>query len=108
MIETKQLKYFVTAAGCRSFGEAAKKLYTTQPSVSKVISSLEEELGYALFIRGNNGITLSEQGALFYQRAARLTEELASLHLPEQEPDPSRREKAFGKIEVRDAKKNKE
>ena len=44
MIETKQLQYLVVCADLKSFSRAAEVLYTTQPNVSKVIRSLEEEI----------------------------------------------------------------
>ena len=50
-MEIKQLKYFVVSADVGSFSEAAKVLFTTQSSVSKVVSSLESELEYPLFKR---------------------------------------------------------
>ena len=41
MLDLKQLKYFITCAETGSISEAAKLLYTTQPSVSKAIKALE-------------------------------------------------------------------
>lgn len=79
MLETKQLKYFVVAAECRSFSEAARILYTTQSNVSKVISLLEDSVGYALFARDKNGIVLSSRGEAFYRRALPLLESLELL-----------------------------
>ncbi len=79
MLETKQLKYFVVAAECRSFSEAARILYTTQSNVSKVISLLEDSVGYALFARDKNGIVLSSRGEAFYRRALPLLENLELL-----------------------------
>lgn len=45
-MEIKQLEYVIMAAEMGSFNKASEYLYTTQSSVSKVIRSLEEELGY--------------------------------------------------------------
>ena len=59
MIETKQLQYLVVCAQLRSFSKAADVLYTTQPNVSKVVKSLEEKLGFAVFDRDNRGIKLT-------------------------------------------------
>lgn len=69
MIETKQLQYFLKCAEFGAFSKAAEELYTTQPNVSKVIKSLEEEIGIELFERQNNGILLNETGELIYQYA---------------------------------------
>lgn len=78
-MEIKQLKYFVVAADVKSFSEAAKVLYTTQSSVSKVIAALENELGYQLFKREGKGITLTPEGTRFHSRASKLVLDFASL-----------------------------
>ncbi|SFB05665.1 DNA-binding transcriptional regulator, LysR family [Acetitomaculum ruminis DSM 5522] len=79
MLETKQLKYFVVSADCESFSEASKVLYTTQSNVSKVIAGLEKQLGYQLFQREKNGITLTSRGASFYNHASALVSQLEEL-----------------------------
>ena len=50
-MDLKQLQYFVACAQAGSFSDAAKILYSTQPSVSKVIKALEDTLGMQLFER---------------------------------------------------------
>ena len=50
MLDLKQLKYFIVCAETGSISEAAKLLYTTQPSVSKAIKALEEEMGIVLSV----------------------------------------------------------
>lgn len=47
-MDLKQLQYFVTCAQTGSVSEAAKILYSTQPSVSKVVKALEDSLGMQL------------------------------------------------------------
>ena len=79
MLDTKQLKYFAVAAECSSFSEAAMVLYTSQSNVSKVISLLEDHLGFALFARDKNGVTLTSRGETFYRRMSPLLEELEEL-----------------------------
>ena len=59
MLDLKQLKYFIVCAETGSISEAAKLLYTTQPSVSKAIKALEEEMGIVLFERMPRGIALT-------------------------------------------------
>ena len=78
-MEIKQLKYFVVAADVGSFSEAAKVLYTTQSSISKVIGALEKELGYSLFQRESKGIALTYEGKKFHQRASRLVADFETL-----------------------------
>ena len=50
-MDLKQLQYFKICAQTGSFSDAAKILYSTQPSVSKVIKGLEDALGIQLFER---------------------------------------------------------
>lgn len=78
-MEIKQLKYFVVAADVGSFSEAAKVLYTTQSSVSKVVAALERELGYQLFKREGKGIALTSEGRRFHIRASKLVADFTSL-----------------------------
>jgi DNA-binding MarR family transcriptional regulator len=72
MLERKQLRYFVVSADVESFSEAAAVLYTTQSNVSKVIASLEEELGYAVFLREGRGVKLTARGRHFYRKAGEI------------------------------------
>ena len=63
-----KLRYFVTAAQCGSFSEAARRQYTSQPNISKQISSLESELGAKLFIRDNRNTHLTRAGEYLYEQ----------------------------------------
>lgn len=58
---------FFEVAQCRNFSVAAKKLYISQPAVSKSILHLEENLGTSLFHRSSRGVTLTSEGELLYQ-----------------------------------------
>lgn len=75
----KQLQFFVICADLQSFSKAAEALYTTQPNVSKVIKSLEEELGFELFIRQNRGIQLTGRGRHVYDYACRAIDNVQQL-----------------------------
>lgn len=59
-----------------SFSDAAKILYSTQPSVSKVIKALEDTLGMQLFERLPRGIRLTVQGQKVYHYACKITNEM--------------------------------
>ena len=72
MLDLKQLKYFIVCAETGSISEAAKLLYTTQPSVSKAIKELEEEMGIVLFERMPRGIALTAKGREAYRYACRI------------------------------------
>ena len=84
-----QIQYFLTAAECLNFSQAAQQLYVTQPSVSRQIKQLEQELGYPLFVRTQkNAIRLTPAGIVFqdafsqmqtiYHRAAETAQALSS------------------------------
>lgn len=63
-----RLQYFVEAARCRNFSQAAQNLYTSQPNLSKQISLMEQELGYPLFIRGKRSLRLTPSGQYLYEQ----------------------------------------
>jgi DNA-binding transcriptional LysR family regulator len=68
-MELRVLRYFVEAAREGSMTNAAQKLHVTQPTLSKQIKDLEEELGQKLFVRGSYNIRLTTEGELLYKRA---------------------------------------
>ena len=68
-MELRHFRYFVAVAESGSLKLAAEqKLHTTQPSLSRQIRHLEEEIGGALFVRGARGVELTPP----YDRPARL------------------------------------
>lgn len=58
---------FYEVANCHNFSVAAKKMYISQPAVSKSISKLEENLNTFLFHRSSKGVTLTHEGELLYR-----------------------------------------
>lgn len=74
-MELRVLKYFLTVAREENITKAAESLHITQPTLSKQLMDLENEIGKKLFIRGNRKITLTQEGLLLYKRA----EEIADL-----------------------------
>ncbi|MDN5211227.1 LysR substrate-binding domain-containing protein [Fulvivirgaceae bacterium BMA12] len=58
---------FFEVASCQSFSKASRKLYLTQPAVSKHVKKLEHELGISLFIRQGNTISLTQAGKKLYE-----------------------------------------
>ncbi len=69
-MELRHLRYFVAVAEAGSFKVAAeKKLHTTQPSLSRQISDLEDEIGARLVIRTSKGIELTSAGQVFLDHA---------------------------------------
>lgn len=67
-MDTTKLRYFIEAAACGSFTEAARRLYTSQPNISKQISALETELDAKLFIRDNRRVQLTDAGRYLYDQ----------------------------------------
>lgn len=61
-INLNSLRVFLCVATSNSFLEASKKLYISQPAISKCIKTLEDELHINLFYRGNKGISLTPEG----------------------------------------------
>ena len=68
-MKMQQLEYFITVSQCGSLGKAAEKLFTSQPNVSKVIHSLETDLGTELFERTTRGLRLNGYGKAIYDYA---------------------------------------
>jgi LysR family hca operon transcriptional activator len=70
VLELRHLRYFVAVAEARSLKLAAEeKLHTTQPSLSRQIRDLEDEVGASLFIRGARGVELTAAGRVFLDHA---------------------------------------
>jgi len=74
-----QLTAFLTVADEGGFGAASATLHKSQPAVSKLVRNLEDELGVALFDRGQYRATLSDAGRLFRERAAAVVEQTEAL-----------------------------
>ena len=70
-----QLKYAITVAGENSLNDAAKVLFISQPSLSSAIHSLEKEIGFDIFIRSKDGITLTPKGEEFIGYAKSVMEQ---------------------------------
>lgn len=69
-MELRHLRYFVAVAESRSLKLAAEeKLHTTQPSLSRQMRDLEEEVGATLFLRGPRGVELTPAGRIFLDHA---------------------------------------
>lgn len=68
-MELEQLRVFTAAARCASFSEAARRLYISHSTVSRAVSALEEELGVALFERGNRVFALTRAGETLLQES---------------------------------------
>ena len=74
-MELRILQYFLMVAREENITRAAKQLHMTQPTLSRQLMQLEDELGKPLFIRGKRKIELTDEGVLLRRRA----EEILSL-----------------------------
>lgn len=68
-MDIRVLRYFLAVAREENITRAAESLHMAQPSLSKQLMDLEQELGKRLFIRGKRRITLTEDGVLLRKRA---------------------------------------
>ena len=68
-MELRTMRYFLAAAREENMTRAAELLHVTQPTLSKQLKALEEELGKKLFTRHSFSIQLTEEGILLRKRA---------------------------------------
>ena len=68
-MEIKNLRYFLAVAREENMSKAAEQLHVSQPTLSKTLKSLEEELGKKLFVRHSFSISLTDEGMLLRDRA---------------------------------------
>ena len=73
-MDIRILKYFLTVAREESITRAAEVLHITQPTLSRQLTQLEEEVGSKLFIRGTRKIVLTGEGMLLCRRAREIAD----------------------------------
>jgi len=73
-LDIKVLRYFLALAREESITAAAEYLHLTQPTLSRQLAELEQELGKTLFIRGSRKITLTDEGMRLRKRAEEILE----------------------------------
>lgn len=69
------METFVLVVDTGSFSAAARRLNVGQPAVSKLVAQLEESLGVKLLVRTTRGLTATEAGVGYYERARRSIQE---------------------------------
>ncbi|WP_028550535.1 cidABC operon transcriptional activator CidR [Paenibacillus sp. UNC451MF] len=84
-MDMRHLQYFLEVAHWKSFTKAAQALYITQPTISKMIKNLEEELGVILFDRIGKRIELTDAGAVLLTQAQHIVKSFDDMtsHLDE-------------------------
>ncbi|MBQ4652122.1 MAG: LysR family transcriptional regulator [Oscillospiraceae bacterium] len=74
-MQLKKIQYFIKIVETGSLSKAAESLYLTQPTLSRFLMKLEDEVGAELFIREkNNALTLTECGRLYYETSVKINE----------------------------------
>ena len=73
-MEIRVLRYFLMVAREENITKAAELLHITQPTLSRQLMQLEDELGTKLFRRSNHSIRLTEDGMLLKRRAQELVQ----------------------------------
>ena len=71
-MELRHLRYFVAVAEILNFTKAAGKLHLAQPSLTRQIQNLEDEIGVRLLNRSKSQVALTEEGRSFLVDARRL------------------------------------
>lgn len=77
MDRLRALEIFIKVAETGGFAAAARSLSMSPPSVTRIVSSLEEHLGTALFVRTTRSVGLTEAGTRFLQDATRIVADIA-------------------------------
>jgi len=95
-MEIRVLRYFLEAAREESITRAAVRLHISQPTLSKQLKDLEEELGKKLFVRTNYSIRLTEAGMLLRKRA----EDILEMVDKTSEEFQALEEEAYGDIHI--------
>lgn len=86
----QSLRYLLTVAQCGSINLAARQLYLSQSSLSRMVKEMETRLGFSIFQRSSRGVTPTSDGQLFLERARRLVAEsdrMEQLFHPPGDPD---------------------
>lgn len=71
-MELRVLNYFVAVAQEKNISNASERLHVSQPTISRQLKDLEDELGTKLFDRGNREITLTKDGEYFLHQARQI------------------------------------
>lgn len=75
----QQLRYVITVAETGSMSEAARRLFISQPGLTKSIRELEIEMGIVIFERTNKGIEVAKEGTVFLGYARQVLEQASLL-----------------------------
>lgn len=75
----EQIKIFIQVANFGSFSKAEKESFISKQAMLKQINSLENEIGFSLFVRKKSGVELTSQGKIFYEGIQKISNEKKEL-----------------------------
>ncbi|WLI75303.1 LysR family transcriptional regulator [Kosakonia sp. H02] len=78
-MDIRTLRYFVEVVRQQSFTRAAERLFVTQPTISKMLKNLEDELHCTLLIRDGRKLLLTDTGRVVYERGVAILTEFRQL-----------------------------
>ncbi|WLV25362.1 LysR family transcriptional regulator [Aciduricibacillus chroicocephali] len=78
-MDFRQLTYFIEVARCQSFTKASEKLHVSQPTLSKMVKNLEDDLAVELIDRSARQITLTDAGEIVLQEGQKIIESMGDL-----------------------------
>src|SRR4051795_4995354 len=78
-MDVRALRYFVEVVNQQSFTRAGETVHVTQPTISKMVKQLEDEVGAPLIVRGTRGLQLTDAGRLVYARANAVLQQIGDL-----------------------------
>ncbi|BBN99041.1 LysR family transcriptional regulator [Sporolactobacillus terrae] len=78
-MDIKHLHYFIEVAVRKSFTKAAHHLYVTQPTISKMVRDIEDELGMVLLDRTGKEIELTDAGRIVFEQSQKIVQSFAHL-----------------------------
>ncbi len=84
-----QFEMIVALEHCSSLSEAAEKLYMTQPSISKAIRELEDEVGYEILKRKKDGVAFTENGKEVLRLSKEILDNVEKIRNLKQQVDES-------------------
>jgi DNA-binding transcriptional LysR family regulator len=82
LVEFRHLKYILAVAETANFTRAAERLFLAQPSLSKQIKDLEDEIGFPIFVRSRDGVRITHAGQMivtYAQGALSAREEIITM-----------------------------
>lgn len=78
-MDIRHLTYFLEVARLKSFTKASQSLYVSQPTISKMVKNLEDELGVQLFYRNGRQVEMTDAGQTMYTQASEITQSFQNL-----------------------------